>query len=147
MKTLPTEDDFDPWGGDLDAQGAWRNFGGLTLDAATKKFSEKAECYQEDFMFMGSRAFSFYFPVLESYLINSPVEYEGWDRCAWILAHAIKIQLQSETRSVVLHLVPRIRSLIQFVHRNITRFDDDAAEQSRILLAWSELDEVVRQYE
>ena len=147
MTSLPTEDDFDPWGGDLDAQWAWRNFGGLTLDAAMKKFPEKAECYQEDFMSMGSRAFSFYFPVIESYLIDTPVEYEGWDRCAWILAHAIKNQLQRETRSVVLHLVPRIRNLIQFVRQNIARFDDDAAEQSRILLAWAELDEVVSQYE
>jgi|LauGreDrversion4_2_1035121.scaffolds.fasta_scaffold714690_1 hypothetical protein len=147
MTTLPTEDDFDPIGGDLDAQWAWRNFGGLTLDAAMKKFPEKAECYQEDFMAMGSRAFSFYFPVIESYLINSPVEYEGWDRCAWILAHAIKSQLQRDTRSVVLHLVPRIRNLIRFVRQNIARFDDDLAEQSRILLAWAELDEVVCHYE
>lgn len=96
---------------------------------------------------MGSRAFSFYFPVIESYLINSPVEYEGWDRCAWILAHAIKSQLQRDTRSVVLHLVPRIRNLIRFVRQNIARFDDDLAEQSRILLAWAELDEVVCHYE
>lgn len=147
MTTLPTEDDFDPIGGDLDAQWAWRNFGRLTLDAAMKKFPEKAECYQEDFMAMGSRAFSFYFPVIESYLINSPVEYEGWDRCAWILAHAIKSQLQRDTRSVVLHLVPRIRNLIRFVRQNIARFDDDLAEQSRILLAWAELDEVVCHYE
>ncbi|XZE37124.1 hypothetical protein SH501x_002726 [Pirellulaceae bacterium SH501] len=147
MTTLPTEVDFDPWGGDLDAQWAWKNFGGLTLDAAKEKFSQKPECYHEDFMSMGSRAFSFYFPVIETHILDASIDYEGWDRCAWILAHAIKSQFQRETRSVVLHLVPRIRNLIQFVRQNIARFDDDAAEQSRILLAWAELDEVVRQFE
>jgi hypothetical protein len=34
---LPTELDFDPLHGDLDAQCAWRNFGGLTLDEAHAK--------------------------------------------------------------------------------------------------------------
>jgi hypothetical protein len=144
---LPTQEDFDPWGGDLDAQWAWTNFGGLTLDAAKEKFRQKPECYYEDFMSMGSRAFSFYFSVVETYLIDSPAEYEGWDRCAWILAHAIKSQLQRETKSVVLHLLPRIRHLIQFVRQNIAHFDDESEGQSRILLAWTELDEVVRQCE
>ena len=144
---LPTEEDFDPWGGGLDAQWAWTNFGGLTLDAAKEKFLQKPECYYEDFMSMGSRAFSFYFPVIETYLIDSPAEYEGWDRCAWIIAHAIKSQLQRETKSVVLQLLPRIRHLIQFVRQNIARFDDESEGQSRILLAWTELDEVVRQCE
>jgi hypothetical protein len=147
MTTLPTEEDFDPLGGDLDAQWAWENFGGLTLDAAKEKFPQKPECYYEDFMSMGSRAFSFYFPVIETYLIDTPVEYEGWDRCAWILVHAIKSQLQRDTKSVVLHLLPRIRHLIQFVRQDIARFDDESEGQSRILLAWTELDEVVRQCE
>jgi hypothetical protein len=145
--SLPTEKDFDPWRGNLDAQWAWRNFGGLTLEAAKEKFPQKPECYQEDFMSIGSRAFSFYFPVIETYLIDTPVEYEGWDRCAWILAHAIKSQLQRETKSIVLHLLPRIRHLILFVRQNIERFDNEAEGQSRILLAWTELDEVVRQCE
>ncbi len=145
MTTLPTEEDFDPWGGDLDAQWAWKNFGGLTLDAAKEKFPQKPECYQENFMCMGSKAFAFYFPVIETYLLETPVEFDGWDRCAWILALGIKGQLQRETNSVVLPLLPRIHNLIQFVRENIANFDDDEAEQSRILLAWTELDEVVRQ--
>ncbi len=38
---LPSERDFDPYGGDLDAQCAWRNFGGLTLEEATRRFRER----------------------------------------------------------------------------------------------------------
>ena len=145
MTSLPTEEDFDPWRGDLDAQWAWTNFGGLTLDAAKEKFPHHPECYQEDFMCMGGRAFAFYFPVIESYLLETPAEFAGFDRCAWILAQGIKGQLQRENKSDVFPLIPRIQTLIQFVRQNIERFDIDESEQSRILLAWTELDEVVRQ--
>ena len=144
--SLPTEKDFDPWGGNLDAKWAWRNFGGLALEAAKERFQQNPECYQEDFMFMGSRAFAFYFPVIESYLLDAPSEDDSFDRCAWILAHVIINQLQWDTKSYVLPLIPRIRSLIQFVRQNIASFDNDEAEQARILLAWTELDEVVRQF-
>jgi hypothetical protein len=57
---LPTETDFDPYQGDLDAQCAWKNFGGLTLGEAFVKFEESPETYQEDFMFMGGKAFARY---------------------------------------------------------------------------------------
>ena len=30
--SLPTENDFDPCGGNLDAKWAWKNFGGLTIE-------------------------------------------------------------------------------------------------------------------
>ncbi len=143
MTTLPTENDFDPWGGDLDAQLAWKNFGGLTIDAAIKKFRQNPECYQEDFMFMGGRAFAFYFPAIETYLLETPAEFDGDDRCDWILAHGIKSQLEREANSYALPLIPRIRNLVQFIRHNIGRFDDGDSEQARILLAWAELDEVV----
>jgi hypothetical protein len=70
--SLPTEQDFDPWGGDLDAQCAWRNFGGLAIDRAKAKFRENPLLYQEDFMFMGTKAFAYYFPVIEEYLRTIP---------------------------------------------------------------------------
>jgi hypothetical protein len=66
-RLLPTERDFDPWHGNLDAQCAWRHFGGLTLDQAHARFRENPLGYQEDFMFMGPVAFAFYFPVIEDY--------------------------------------------------------------------------------
>jgi hypothetical protein len=64
---LPTERDFDPFG-DLDARHAWRNFGGLSVSEALRKFRENPIHYQEDFLFMGGRAFVFYFPVLDAFL-------------------------------------------------------------------------------
>lgn len=64
---LPSQSDFDPVGCDLDAQSAWQTFGGLGLAEAYAKFLQVPESYQEDFMFMGSRAFAYYFPVVDRY--------------------------------------------------------------------------------
>ncbi|MGO8750670.1 MAG: hypothetical protein ACLQNE_32370 [Thermoguttaceae bacterium] len=139
--SLPTEVDFDPYGGDLDAQCAWRNFGGLTLDEATRKFRERPEIYQEDFMFMGGRAFAFYFPVIESYLRDVQGENDDDDdHESWILACGIKNQFNAETAHHVLHLAPRVMALSQYVRNNIARYGYDADEQRRIADAWLELE-------
>ena len=137
---LPTEKDFDPYGGDLDAQWAWKNFGGLTLDEATSKFRERPEIYQEDFMFMGGKAFAFYFPVVEAHLRDVPEENDGVDHESWILAHCIKNQFEAKTAPHVLHLKHRVIALSTFVQRNIHRFGYDIGEQRRIADAWAELD-------
>ena len=62
------ESDFDPVGGDLDAQYAWKNFGELTLKQAYDLFLTNPIHYQEDFMFMGGTAFDYYFPVIDRYI-------------------------------------------------------------------------------
>jgi hypothetical protein len=67
-ESLPTESDFLEDHGCLDAQCAWKNFGGLTLDQAYERFCDNPLHYQEDFMFMGEPAFTFYFPVLDRYV-------------------------------------------------------------------------------
>jgi len=140
MAQLPTEHDFDPYGGDLDAQWAWKNFGGVSIDSATRMFREKPEWYQEDFMSMGGIAFAYYFPAVETYLLETPETYGGDDRCVWILAHCIRNQFQMKTKSYVLPLVPRIQSLIQFVRKNVGCFEDEESGQARIIDAWTELE-------
>ena len=62
------ERDFDPWGGQLDGQTAWRNFGELTIEGAFELFCTSPIIYVEDFMFMGPRAFTHYFPVIDRYV-------------------------------------------------------------------------------
>ena len=96
--SLPTERDFDPWSGDLDAQCAWRNFGGLTIEQAKAKFCENPLRYQEDFMFMGGKAFAYYFPVVEDYLRSIPDAASEDDHEAWILAHCIRNQFDRDER-------------------------------------------------
>jgi len=138
---LPTKDDFNPWGpNNLDAEWAWDNFCGLTLEKAHAKFRERPEIYQEDFMFMGGKAFAFYFPVVERYLLDTPdFENEGDDRESWILAKCIENQFKSKTSQYVQHLADRVTMLSQFVQKNIRRFGYDEDERKKIAEAWQEL--------
>lgn len=95
-------------------------------------------------MFMGGKAFAFYFPVLEAYLRDTPEEYESDDRQSWILAHCLRQQFEAKTAHHVLHLVQRVFALSTFVQQNIHRFGDSTEEQRRIADAWMELDSQLR---
>jgi len=144
--SLPTKSDFNPWGPDaLDAEYAWTNFGGLTLQEAHAKYQEEPHIYQEDFMFMGGKAFAFYFPVVEDHLRGVPnAENQGDDHQSWILAKGIQNQFHADTAQHVLHLADRIIALSHFIRRNIRRFGDDDEERDRIAGAWQELEQDVR---
>lgn len=136
---LPTERDFDPWNGNLDAQSAWRDFGGLTLDEAHAKFRENPLKYQEDFMFMGGKAFAYYLPVLEDHLRGASDSEGDDDREARILAHCIRAQFDGDNLSRVRHLAPRVLELANVVLKNIDRFGADDNERQRVVEAWMEL--------
>lgn len=138
---LPTEQHFDPYGGDLDAQCAWRNFGGLTIEEAMVKFCEHPEIYQHDFMFMGGKAFAYYYPVIDSYLRETPLlppEDRG-DRETWILPKCIKNQFQGWNYPHVRHLKGSVLHLCDFVRKNLTLFGSDAAELNKIDEQWASL--------
>ena len=137
--SLPTERDFDPWNGDLDAQCAWKHFGGLSLEEAHARFAENPLNYQEDFMFMGGKAFAFYFPVVENHLRNVPDADNFDDHEAWILAHCIRNQFEGDNLAHVRHLAQRVMDLGGFVRGNIRRFGSDEGERQRVADAWTEL--------
>lgn len=142
--SLPAESDFDPWGGDLDAQSAWRKFGGLTLEEAKVRFRENPLSYQEDFMFMGGKAFAYYFPVIEDYL-RTVADIEGDDdHEAWILAHCIRNQFDRDDLRYVRHLSAGVLDLADYVHTNIHLFGADEKQRRRVSQAWTELVQQVR---
>ncbi len=136
---LPSQQDFDPHG-TLDAQSAWEDFGGLTLEQANAKFRENPIVYQEDFMFMGPNAFAFYFPVIDSYLRETEACDECDDREAWILACCVQFQLQGSVPPPLEGLLPRILDLTKFVRGNLALFTADAPDQQRIDSAWSQIE-------
>lgn len=140
---LPNEHDFDPYGGCLDCQRAWRNFGGLTIEQARAKFLENPSYYQEDFMFMGGRAFAYYFSVVEDYLRSVPPGPNDDDREAWILAHGIKNHFTGIDLPHVQHLNDRILALAEFVVGNLDRFGEKQ-DCDRVAEAWSELRDKVK---
>jgi hypothetical protein len=139
---LPTEQHFDPYGGDLDAQWAWKNFGGLTLEEAKVKFRQIPEHYYEDFMFMGGKAFAYYYPVIDSYLRETPTlpPEDRDDRQAWILPQCIKEQFQGWNYPYVRHLTRDVLDLCRFVRENLTLFGSDPQELEAIDEQWAALE-------
>jgi hypothetical protein len=137
---LPAAEDFDPWGGDLDALHAWKSFGGLSLDRAHGLFLENPLHYQEDFMFMGPVAFDHYFPVIDRYLREFRTgDGDDDDGCAWILGDALVSQLETiAPRPLAPGTVMEIAGLAAFVIREIDRYAGEPDSQQRILAKWRE---------
>ena len=148
VSNLPKEHDFDPHGGGLDEQCAWRNFGGLTLNEAHEKFSTAPEVYQEDFMFMGGKAFAFYYPVIDQFLRKTVTlaENERGDRKSWILPQCIRGQFDGANRRYVLALKSSVLDLCEFMLQNMEYFVDDWDDPSEIEQQWRALQEHVHQY-
>src|SRR5688572_18428127 len=112
---LPFEREFDPTGDDLDAQDAWRHFGGLTTEETLALFRENPIYYQEDFMFMGGRAFAFYFPVLDTFLREFRWSEPEDDSQAGIIGSCVAAQFRWPTASHLGPIHPAIRSLADYV--------------------------------
>ena len=120
------EKDFDPYGGCLDAQTAWRNFGGLSLDEAYTLFCKNTHYYAEDFMWMGHVAFAFYFPVVERCVQN------GEDHDLGFIGIAINFQFQQKETSKIDHLRPRVLTLAKFVIQELGQSDESWANLSEL---------------
>ena len=139
LAPLPTEKDFDPWDGDLDAQYAWKNFGGMTLDQAYVEFCDRPEIYTEDFAFMGPKAFSYYFPVIDRYLreISSQEEDDHYD--VGYIGIAIQERLEDKQVWRSTKVLSEIRSLTEFVLGNVTRYSVSEKVHRKITRIWMEL--------
>lgn len=108
---------------DLDGFSAWRNFGGMTVDEAYRKFCENSLCYQEDFMWMGDAAFVFYFPVLDRYIREKEPE-DKFDCVTHILGHCIGMHI-SEKHPLVRPIYDQIVKLCDYVLTGLKNVADD----------------------
>lgn len=138
---LPSERDFDPYVGDLDAQCAWLNFGGLNLEEATQRFRERPEIYHEDFMHMGGRAFDYYYPVIDRFLretINLCGD-EIDDRQSWILPQCIRYQFEGKNVVYVRNRKREVLELCDFLLSNIDLFVGDWDPPCEIESQWKQL--------
>jgi hypothetical protein len=140
---LPGQSDFcRELGGD--AGYAWRNFGGLSLDAAYRKFTECPQTYQEDFMWMFPQAFEYYYPVVDRYLRTAFVTDDYDESHAWILGCGLESQFHwADGSRPPDYVVSEIRALAQFVRENLYRFSTDPGERERIDACWAELQETL----
>jgi len=147
-KQLPTKKDFDATTGCLDAIEAWKNFGGLTLDEAYEKFCQAPETYQEDFMFMGWAAFTYYLPVVERYLRETTLDpnetYEPYEQAEvesiWILAHCLEMQIASPDLPGREAIRLRLLDLANHIRANLSSYAADLDRQQEVDAAWKLLE-------
>jgi hypothetical protein len=133
---LPDAADFDPWAGDLDARHAWRNFGELSLAQAHKLFLENPCAHQEDFMFMGPKAFAYYFPVIDRYLREVHGEDPDDDCSVGILGRAIAMQLAEATSPALRSVAVEAAALASHVMGDPARYTPDERMQERLVREW-----------
>lgn len=143
---MPSEVDFDPYGGCLDAQSAWEDFGGLSIRQVYDLFMTNTICYQENFMFMGSRAFEYYLPVIDRYLREVSYEDELDDCEAAILGSAVAVQFEWKGSHLSPRTVAEIEELSAFVMENRDRYSPLPSELERIEIEWNRVDENIATY-
>ena len=136
---LPTEADFDPFGGGLDAQCAWGYFGGNSIRNAFKLFRSKPYIHCEDFMFMGPKAFDYYFPVLDRYVCESLGVEDEEDDVAYVGA-AIETQMDIGGAKLPSTLIEEIAQLSRDVGLHYRRYLPPSKSHRRILRAWEAVD-------
>ena len=81
----------------LDAEWAYKQFAGKSLDEAEKMFRENALYYQEDLISMPSIAFNYYAPVFAKYILSDYAESDSDGASSFL--HMI-LELLEENRSL-----------------------------------------------
>lgn len=106
-----------------------------------RKIEERAESYQEDFMFMGGKAFAYYYPVIDTCLRETPclTAEDRDDRQAWILPQCIKHQFREWNYRDVRHLKRDVFDFCRFVRGKLTLFGSESANLKNIDEQWADL--------
>ena len=106
---------------------------------AYAKFCSNPIAYQEDFMFMGTGAFVYYFPVIDRYIREIEGPTNRFDCEAWILGHAMKHQFEPNVRMIT-PIAERAKDLCDFVLHGLSRLPEGSTFQpvGEIVAAWVE---------
>lgn len=127
--------------GSLDEETACRHFLGKTMDEVVEMFNEASGIYQEDLMWMGLSAFTYYVKAAVKYiesdaskddsemahcfigLLEFRLEWEGellavsaadlLEGCSYLLEHYIKFNLDADIYG---NLRPRLLKIIEQLH-------------------------------
>lgn len=143
---LRAELDFDPFKGDLDAQCAWRNFGGPSLEQAYEMFLTNPLHYQEDFTFMGGTAFEYYFLVVDLYIRHVTGAEEGDDCQVAILGSGVAAQFDWNGKHPSPSSVTEIEALSGYISTHLDQYSPSARNQRRIKREWDRVNEKVARY-
>ncbi len=143
--SLPGEVDFDPLGGCLDAQCAWRHFGGKSLREAYDLLSTKPIHFLEDFMWMGPSAFTYYFPVIDGFVREVVGDPEQEIEVASAGA-AVGAQFDGPQGRFLDSLVEEVEQLLEFVALHYRRYVPPSKGHRSILRAVEEAAKRVAEY-
>ena len=130
---LPTREDF---GGGPDAESAWEDFGGKTVDEVYDLFCP--DFHLEHFMWMGEIAFKFYFPVIARWVHGlRPVEEDDFRPSVDLLGHCIQMHFDCHEDMTGMH--DRIISLCDHVCARLDHYTHDENERDEIRATWTDL--------
>jgi hypothetical protein len=117
---VPTEADWrnEPWC--LDAAVAYEHFHGKTTAEAVQLFEQNALYYQEDVLFMPSRAFGYYARAYAEYLMSEAAQGDSDGASAFISLLKFKAQWKPED---VRPIWPELRPLLERLANEQDRFD------------------------
>jgi hypothetical protein len=135
--SLPTRDDF---GGGPDAETAWQHFGGKDLEEACAIFARCPEVYTDDVMWMGERAFQFYFPIVDRYLrARSPLQAEDDPPIVSIKFLGCCIQFHFHCHEDMTGLHGQIIQLCDYVNSHLDHYTLKPEEQEEARSYWIDL--------
>ncbi len=140
-----TEVDFDESRKDLDAQHAWKNLGGKTLVEAYELFMTNPLNFQEDYAWMGSRAFDYYFPVQDHYIRSAGADNGPEDYEVQHLSSCIASQFAMIHGEPSIETQREIVELVQFVLTSLDRFAPGVKAQRGIERSWKALQSKLNQ--
>lgn len=119
--TLPTREEISPTLGlDLDERVALDHFFGKTQSEASALFFEYSTYYEGDLRWMGSKAFVYYFPSLEPYILSE--KSEGDPDIVNALMGTVKSRLEDDPLSIRDCQIPVLR-ILTFIRENFKKFD------------------------
>jgi len=123
MNTLPTRKDINPYG-DLDGNSTEDKLFGKSLEDVVGMLEENSLYYQEMFMWMGAKAFIYYFPAALAYLSsNSSVEDSDFVNC---MLGNIEFRLDHDQDEIE----PAFPDIIRFVDEVLSTYSKFEIDES-----------------
>ena len=95
-------------------------------------------------MFMASRAFEYYFPVVDRFLREAGPDEDG--NQAAILGTGVALQFEWKDSALSKAVVSEIEDLSVFVQSDLSRFSVETEEHQRITEEWSKVDVMIAKY-
>jgi len=125
---IPTEDEISPYNS-LDEQWALPHLLGKSLADLEREFTTDdniAYQYQEDFMWIGDKAFSYYFPAYKSYF-ESPLS-EGDSTLLSAILMTLKRRME-EAPDSVLQIADTMLAMLDYIDGHYDKFANASDEE------------------